>query len=106
MNIRFISFSYTKGGAAIAAKKFAELACQAGNNVYLFSQDDASKFHFIKRLISYFLVFLQIDRNPSKKSLNLFSDERIVKLLKSDFDGIYHIHWINNDTLSIFDFNQ
>ena len=49
---------------------------------------------------------MQIDSNPTKHSLNLFSYMPVIKSFKKDKGTIHHLHWINNDTLSIFDFDK
>lgn len=106
LKVDFLSFSFQKGGAAIAAKKFGDIAKSEGVKVNLISQEDAGKFQFFKRLISFFLVKLQVDRNPIKHSLNLFSYHPVLKSFNDNPSDIHHIHWINNDTLSVFDFDM
>ena len=101
-----VSFSFTRGGAAIAAGKFKELA---ENNTHdklsSLSQGDAARFQFFKRLISYLFLKLQFDGNPIKHSLNLFSYAPILKSF-NQLDTFHHIHWVNNDTLSVFDLDK
>jgi len=105
--MKIISYSFVSGGAAIAAKKFADIA---QNNlmmdVELYSVKSSSSLHFCKRVISYILGKLQIDHNQIKHSLNLFSYNPIVNLLKSQPEKVFHIHWINNDTISIYDLDK
>lgn len=108
INIVTISFSYKKGGAAIAARKFNNLLLNKPTSfeVGFISQDCVGKFQFLKRLISHALVKLQIYDNPIKHSLNLFSYPSVIKSFKTQLQSIHHLHWINNDTLSVFDFDK
>jgi len=64
------------------------------------------KIQFIKRLISFGLSRLQFDGNPIKHSLNLFSYSSVLKVFSEHSAGLFHLHWINNDTLSVFDFDK
>lgn len=102
-----ISFSFTRGGAAIAANKFKSI-CESFTDfdVAGISQDRANYFQLIKRLFSYVLIKLQEDRNPIKHSLNLFSYSPVLKSFKQDPKILHHLNWVNNDTLSVFDFNM
>jgi glycosyltransferase involved in cell wall biosynthesis len=107
MRLLLISFSFNKGGAAIAAQKFAGIATTFKDiKVEKLSQDQAGKFQFLKRLISFALVKLQFYGNPIKHSLNLFSYAPVVESFKIQTESIHHLHWINNDTLSVFDFDK
>ena len=106
--LTMILFSLKKGGAGIAANKFIKLF---DNNIQNFEVDsityDESRYkHLIKRLISFGLSKLQYDNNPTKHSLNLFSYKPVLKHFKNIKDTSYHLHWINNDMLSIFDFDK
>jgi glycosyltransferase involved in cell wall biosynthesis len=103
--INFVAYSLSKGGAAIAAKKFKSLASDSFVVISL-SQDDAGYYQFIKRMISFFLVKLQLDDNPIKHSLNVFSYSPVLKEFDATSENIYHFHWINNDTLSVFDLDK
>ena len=105
MKLNSLSFSFHRGGAAIAAKKLNEIAVSQGIETQCISQDDADYFHFFKRLVSYFLGKLQFDGNSIKHSLNLFSDSLVLDSIKK-VNGVVHIHWINNDTLSVFDLDK
>ncbi len=103
-----ISFSLNKGGAGLAANNFRHLLV---NNKSIskegsITQDDAGKYQFFKRLISLALSKLQLDGNPIKHSLNLFSYKPVLKSFKNTEDIIHHLHWLNNDTLSILDFDK
>jgi len=109
LKIEIISFSLKNGGAAIAANKFKKIltANELNFQVNSITQDSHGIFQFLKRLISYILSKLQFDGNPTKHSLNLFSFHPIITLFKNNTkDKLYHLHWINNDTLSIFDFHR
>lgn len=103
-NIKFVSFSLRRGGAAIAAAKFYAIAKSFFDfNVSTFSQECAGRFQFFKRLISFGLQRLQIDKNPIKHSLNLFSYKPLIEFFDKNPSSIYHLHWFNNDTISVFD---
>jgi glycosyltransferase involved in cell wall biosynthesis len=108
MRILLISFSFKRGGAGIAASKFKNLL--TGNPSVLsssiISQDKAGKLQFFKRIVSFLLSKLQFDGNPVKHSLNLFSYSPVLKKFKADPQSIYHLHWFNNDTVSVFDLDK
>lgn len=103
-----ICFSLNIGGAGIAANRFKKLLDNNSTNVEVGSitQDAGGKFQFLKRLISFCLSKLQFDGNPIKHSLNLFSFNPVLKSFKKTKDVVYHLHWLNNDTLSILDFDK
>lgn len=103
-----VSFSFVKGGAAIAANKFVHLLSLDDSpfSYETICQSKAGYFHFFKRLISFLLSKLQFDKNPIKHSLNLFSYKPLVSRLKTSQTDIFHFHWINNDTLSVFDLDK
>lgn len=100
IKIKFVGFSDTKGGAAkalirlkeVAALEFRVTSCVVPRGI---------NFHFLLRLFSFFLSKLQYSGYPTKRSLNLFSSPEIINYLENE-EGIAHIHWINNDTLSLF----
>jgi glycosyltransferase involved in cell wall biosynthesis len=102
----FYSFSKKKGGASIAANKFYEIAHDLGFQIHFLSQDDKSPFFLILRIITHILSKIQISSNKIKHSLNLFSDKRVLDYFKKFQSDVHHIHWINNDTLSIFHLNK
>ena len=108
IKVVIVAFSFNKGGASVAAKKFSQLLNDPKLNIELelISQDSASIFQFIKRLISFVIGKIQYDRNPIKHSLNLFSFKPLISSFKIKSNYIYNLHWINNDTLSVFDFNK
>ena len=103
-----ISYSTRIGGAGIAADNFRQLLNDdiANYQVGVISQDKSGINHIFKRLVSFILSKLQFDGNPTKHSLNLFSFKPVINSFMKDKDTIHHIHWINNDTLSIFDFDK
>lgn len=105
IKINYLAYSYLRGGAAIAASRFKDLASKKYIIISL-SQDDADYNQFLKRVISFFFVKLQADGNSIKHSLNLFTYTPVLNFFKENSECIYHLHWINNDTLSIFDFNK
>lgn len=115
--INIIAFSFTRGGAAIAAQKFARLA-QNFSEVTCYAAEpsvvDGLKvinpgkreyyIHLCKRVVSLLLLRLMKDENPIKHSLNLFSSNNAIRGLPEQGDSniILHLHWVNNDTLSLF----
>lgn len=101
--INIVSYSFHQGGAAIAAKKFVKLLEDTSYSVSTISQDDAGFIMFTKRLISYLIGLLDIRDNPSKHALNLFSYPPLVNEFRKN-SGLFHFHWISNDTLSVFDY--
>lgn len=107
-NIVIVSFSVKKGGAGIAASRYISLLAKniIRSKVFLISQDSAGKFQLFKRLISYVLCKLQFDGNPIKHSLNLFSYAPVIESFEMQSQFVHHLHWINNDTLSVFDFKK
>ena len=106
--LSIVSFSLSKGGAGIAAKKFKALLVDYKSDfkVNIITQDNAGFYQFFKRLVSYVLNKFQFDGNTTKHSLNLFSFSPVLKTFTESKDNLFHIHWINNDTLSIFDFHK
>lgn len=103
-----ICFSLNIGGAGIAANRFKKLLENNATNIEVDSitQDAGGKFQLLKRLISFFLSKFQFDGNPIKHSLNLFSFNPVLNSFKKTKDIVYHLHWLNNDTLSILDFDK
>ena len=103
-----ISYSLETGGAGIAANNIKKLldSNKASFKIQSITQDHAGKLQFLKRLISYGVSRFQFDDNPIKHSLNLFSYKPVLNSFKNTKDNIHHLHWLNNDTLSIFDFNK
>ncbi|MBO1926346.1 glycosyltransferase [Thiomicrorhabdus sp. 6S2-11] len=107
LKVMFISYSFYKGGAGIAAGKFKNLL-NSKFKVMSVSQDEVRKisFQFVKRLIGYMVFkFTFYDVNPIKHSLNFFSYSPVIRKLQQN-DVIFNVHWVNNDTLSVFDINK
>lgn len=103
----FISYSLAKGGAAIAAHNFMTLAERIKRyEVQAISQDASGLVQYFKRVVCWILGKLQQDNNPTKHSLNLFSYPPVLKIFRKEIDSLFHIHWINNDTLGIKDFKK
>jgi glycosyltransferase involved in cell wall biosynthesis len=103
-----VSYSRIKGGAAIAANNFCSLFKKVSSSLVFESitQDKAGGFQFFKRLISFILIKTQIGDSPIKHSLNLFSYSALIKSFCCKDNKIFHMHWVNNDTLSVFDFDK
>jgi hypothetical protein len=74
--------------------------------VFSVDQNNAGFVHFLKRLFSFVLSKLFFGNIPVKHSLNIFSYKPVLKSFELFPSAIHHIHWINNDTLGIFDFNK
>lgn len=105
MKVYECSFSFKKGGAAIAARKFYDILVEGKFSVYKVSQDNAGKSQLLLRLISYVLGLLSKKEEPVKTSLNIFSYRKLLDAFY-DNNALHHIHWINNDTLSVFLFDR
>ncbi|MCE9681667.1 glycosyltransferase [Halomonas alkalisoli] len=107
-SVVLISYSFNRGGAGIAASKFKQLLASNFSNyeILSISQDDAGMLHFFKRLVAYAISKFQFDGNPIKHSLNLFTYQPVLKSFKASSSCIHHLHWINNDTLSVLDFDK
>ncbi len=102
-----VSFSLTRGGASIAANRFRRILNKSSNiDVESINQDNAGLFQLFKRVTSLLLSKLQFDNNPIKHSLNLFSFSPVLKSFNNTQNILHHFNWINNDTLSVFDFNK
>lgn len=104
MTVSLIAFSFKQGGAALAALKFKTILGPLESSSI--SQSRAGLGQLVKRGLSYGLVKLQIDHNPIKHSLNLFSYSPALKFLNQVKQSIVHIHWFNNDTLSVFSLDK
>lgn len=103
----FLSFSFLRGGAAKAASRFSELA-KSFTKIEKISADESRGFtylfHYLKRLISFALVFPFYQFHQTKCSANIFSYKPVLKSFSDK--RIFNFHWINNDTLSVFDFKK
>lgn len=122
LRLLLVSFSFSKGGAAIAAykfallgKKFADVRCCCaeqstfeGELAVVKPSQFESIVHYVKRIISYLMLKLMHDNNPVKHSLNLFSSNSVFKeiYINQHLDCIVNLHWINNDTFSIFSLSK
>lgn len=105
----FVSFSFSRGGAAKAASRF-RLIAEGFASVQNISVEECSgawlgKFHFIKRVFSYLFTFNVKKKADVKCSANFFSFYPAVRCF-SETEKLHHIHWINNDTVSVFDLKK
>lgn len=112
MKINLVSFSDKRGGAGIAANNQYQLVSKFHYVKYIVAEKKShdpdilgpSKFvygtHFALRVISLCLSKLQRSRNHVKRSLNLFGSMHVYNSIDYDFD-IIHLHWFNNETLSL-----
>lgn len=114
MRVDFVSFSDLKGGAAIASYKiFRALNKQVDARLLVAHKKSTNSseiilgpnskdrfFHFIFRLVSYFLLKGYETGNSAKHSLNLGSSPNVLRDIDINADVI-HLHWFCNDTLSI-----
>ncbi|WP_421288815.1 glycosyltransferase [Aeromonas veronii] len=103
--VNVVSFSLSKGGAAIAARRFTDILAGI-RDVNTINQDNADVIQFIKRVLSWGGGGFQINRNPIKHSLNLFSYRPVITAFENKKEEIFHLHWFNNDTISIFDLDK
>lgn len=114
MKICSVSFSDVRGGAAKAASRLNDaLSCADFELKYIVAEKKLinslaigpTKFefviHFVKRLISYLVIRLMKTNNTTKHSLNLFSSAFVLNKISDS--ALCHLHWINNDTISISD---
>lgn len=120
MRVNYFAFSFTRGGAAIAAEKFYQLGAKhhqvrsysveraAGNGERLAPSSVAFRFHFVLRLIEYVFVLFFRKNVDVKHSLNLFSCRLLRKAVQSCSapDELVHVHWINNDSLSVWELGK
>jgi len=107
--ITLISFSFIRGGAAKAACRFYGIASEFSLAQCVSVEEYPRKFyriyHLIKRLVSFSFVFFFQRKCGVKCSANFFSFWPAVFAF-SDLKQLAHIHWINNDVISIFDFKK
>lgn len=112
--VAIVSFAELRGGAAKSANSMYLAAIKRGvsakyivveknlENSNIIHPNKWSFFwHYFLRIISYLFQNLQIVNKAKsvKRSLNLFSCRYIVKKLM--VYNCIHLHWINNDTISI-----
>ena len=112
MKINLISFSDKRGGAGIAANNQYRLVSKFHSVKYIVAEKKShdpgalgpGKFsygiHFALRVVSLCLSKLQISRNHVKHSLNVFGSMHVYNSIDYDAD-ILHLHWFNNETLSL-----
>jgi len=111
-NVVLVSYSDCRGGAAKAALRTKKALVKYGvptsfvvaekrlkNNDSIGPSRLSYLCHFLLRLISFSLIKLQRSPNPVKHSLNLFSSRFVANEINKY--SIIHLHWINNDTLSL-----
>lgn len=113
MKVLMVSYSATKGGAAKAAfRAFASVKDKirvdfvtvdqlyTSNGIYR-----ASMFqrivHLFKRVVEYAFVIALWKRKEGKRSINFFSSNYVENVIANGDYDIIHLHWINNNTLSI-----
>lgn len=100
----FFAFSRTVGGAAQAARRISEALISTGIDVDFRAADEcdglARNRYFIFRLISYALGKIFNYNYKNKVSLNLFNSPLVTKVLNLH-SGVVHLHWVNNDSVSI-----
>jgi glycosyltransferase involved in cell wall biosynthesis len=119
MKVKIVSFSFSRGGAAIAAEKFFNIIDQVESVDALKLNADSESgekninyfMHLFKRLVSFSLLRLMLDRNPVKHSLNLFSSRNLLGALlheseTKNAEAVWNFHWLNNDLLSVFRFSS
>lgn len=112
MKINLISFSDKRGGAGIAANNQYRLVSKFHSVKYIVAEKKShdlgtlgpGKFsygiHFVLRVVSLCLSKLQRSRNHVKHSLNVFGSMHVCNSIDHDAD-IIHLHWFNNETLSL-----
>lgn len=107
--INLLSFSFNRGGAAKAASRFSSIAKKLRTVREISVEGYPSKLqrrvHFLKRIVSYLFVIRYQKTCKVKCSANLFSFNPAIKYFSEAHD-LQHIHWINNDTVSIFDLKK
>lgn len=120
MKILHINYSDIKGGAAIAMYRLHQELNKTKSiksnilvvdknlkkkNVYSFSGDNLISTNKFKRKISFQLTKFQKIKSKITHSLNIF-DSSILKNIKEINPDIIHLHWINNEMLSIRQISQ
>lgn len=111
-SVALTSFSDCRGGAAKAASRILVALKARGvevDHVVAERRQQPSSaiapgtvgrwWHFVARLTSFGLLKLMVTRNPIKHSLNIFGCHFVEGKL-NQYRNI-HLHWINNDTVSI-----
>lgn len=108
MKIVFVAFTSMRGGAGKAAIRIKNciqnLNCET---TFVSIENKISArykvMHFIVWVFSHLVTKLQRKNKDSKYSLNIFGSNYIRREVKRA--KLLHIHWINNETLSIKDFS-
>ncbi|MGI2012753.1 glycosyltransferase [Shewanella oncorhynchi] len=112
-----VNFSDSRGGAAIAARKQFSLIKNKYNVRYVVAEKNSSELdvfgpnkfsyyvHFFLRCLSLLLCQLQWSSNKTKHSINVFSSPHVVTMLDDEVD-IIHLHWVNNETISLLQLNS
>ncbi|MBY7894050.1 glycosyltransferase [Vibrio fluvialis] len=115
----FVAFSNYKGGAAIACNRLYNLLLKksnlldmtmlmstkpiegVGKGIKTMSLLDRL-INFSLRLIEHSLIKILWYHDDNKRSLNLFGVNSFFKELRFGSLDVIHIHWINNNVLSIY----
>lgn len=109
ITVNFIAFSKVRGGAAKAASRFYLIIRNCFDTNFFVAEDGKVSlyniFFFLKRVLSYLFCFYCIKNTGTKCSVNFFSHRSFKKALALN-EGLVNIHWINNDTISIFDLKK
>ncbi|GAM69543.1 glycosyltransferase mshA [Vibrio sp. JCM 19236] len=110
--VQLLSFSDKSGGAAIAALKYyialadkfdvEMLVAQKKTNIDRVIGPTRKQywFHFGLRILSFFATKIFCTKGDTKRSANLFSSSSVTSRINCNGD-VLHIHWINNDTVSL-----
>jgi len=110
LKVKFISFSFNRGGAAKAASRFCSITGEFAETDCVSPEESQSKIyavlHFLKRLVSFVCVLYFQRKSGVKCSANFFSYQPAVKALTNKSNNLISLHWINNDTVSIFDLKK
>jgi len=108
MKVTFIAFTKIRGGAAKAAVRLNDILNEKGVDAPLVTIEDNKVpvfykiTHYVGWFFSHLLTKLQKSDNPTKHSLNIFGSAFILDTIKKS--ELLHIHWVNNETLSINNF--
>jgi len=112
MKVIFISFSSNRGGAGKAASRIKNVVGAHLVDLIMISNEELQKnrknlfsyyIYFLKRICSLLLTKVMITKNPIKHSLNIFGNNTVRSVIKES--SLLHIHWINNEFLSIRNFH-
>jgi glycosyltransferase involved in cell wall biosynthesis len=116
MKINFLSFTSHRGGAAKATLRLIKALEKKNITIEWFTvEKNLNKYSFVQtpdfsnRIIHKFFWYLSqlisvlfTKNKETKQSLNLFGSSFCKKVIKNS--SLIHVHWINNETLSIYDF--